>query len=166
MHVTVSHYYNPQPRVYEVFNVGQEISQLRELWTWMRDDSQWRSAEGARKAWTSSPPRGSWLVHIPQPTTCTEQPLNHDAYSNQAKAQSSICPSTYYAQSFPRCKGRLTDLFMTENCIKRLKALIAAFLPPVDAQNMQLWRCFVAVEAMSQWEYASLNISAINKAIT
>lgn len=68
MHVTTSHYYNPRPPPHKVLTVGQEISQLRELWMWMRADSQWRSAEGARKAWissSSSPPQGAdWSTSL------------------------------------------------------------------------------------------------------
>lgn len=80
INITVRHYYN-QPRT-KYSKWGHEIRQLKELWTWMRTDSQWGSAEGGRKARTSYSPSGSWLVHIPRPTTSTQLPLNHNAWLN------------------------------------------------------------------------------------
>lgn len=55
----------PSPQCAKYSTWGQEIRQLREQWTWMRADSQWGSAEGARKAWTSSSPQGAdWSTSL------------------------------------------------------------------------------------------------------
>lgn len=98
MHVTISHYYNPQPPV-QSFQRGSRNQAIKG--TVDMDESRQPKGECRRRQEGLNLlfPSGSWLVHIPQPTTCTEQPLNHNAYSNQANAQESICSSTYFAQS-------------------------------------------------------------------
>lgn len=127
MHVSISHYYNPQPPAYKVFNVGSGNQAIKGAVDMDESRQPMGECRRSQEGLNLLSPSGSWLVQIPQPTTCTEQPLNHNAYSNQANAQASICPSTYYALTARFKDSTLTEVFMTENCIKHLKALITVF---------------------------------------
>lgn len=91
--VTLSHYSNPQPPAYKAFIVGSGNQAIREALD-VDESRQPMGEHGKRRGGLDLSPPGRWLVHIAQPTTCTEQPLSRAAYLNQANAQASIYPST------------------------------------------------------------------------
>lgn len=120
MHVTISHYNIPGPQRTKYSTWGQETRQLSEQGTWMGADSQWGGAEGARRARTSSPLReltGS------QPSACTKQPLDRNAYSNQTSAQASPRPSASWTRSLRRVRNALTQFTWLTYCDRDFTAI-------------------------------------------
>lgn len=68
LHVTTSHYYNPQPTLYKVFNMGLGNQAIK--WAVDTDESRQPLGECRRiqEGLNLVSPSGNWLVHIPQPT--------------------------------------------------------------------------------------------------
>lgn len=142
MHVTISHYYNPQPPVYKVLTVGLGNQAIKGA-----VDMRW---EPTGNGGVQKEP-GRLEPPLPLRDLTGPHPSPHYMYRTTTYSQclfkSSQCiglhlPKYLLCTITPRWKdSTVTELFMTGNCIKNLKALTTV-LSPLAAKICSLKSAF------------------------